>query len=880
MKKIYLSLFAVIFISMLSKAQVNIKVVAYQVSVVSSLNCDGGADNSDFLFEFKATDNSHFSYSNNTPVPGSIGNCNYIYIPEDNGPYTVNTTTPGGATFNPSDGVFFNSNYSCKQDIPTELTITWTAYENDDSSIPSTTPVADGQIAAQTSTFSIPTASGTYTMQYTATSTDGGCPQTYEIVFGVVRSTGSFSPLIIGGIAGHTICTGASDGEVESAVVGGSGTVLYDWSYDGTNDFDDNATETGLTGGTYTLVVKDGLGCTDTAVAVVAEQNPPTAISFSTPSPTTICTGSYNTYSVTAQSGVVYNWTFTGGSYIVVTNTANEATLTAQSGATSGTLSVTAQNTCSMSPTITLDITALQSPSLTISGNNLVCDNAQTTLTVSGASTYTWSTGDQTATVNIGPGDATYTVSGTDNATGCFGETTFNITTLTSPTFAINGSTASVCPAQTVSLSVSGNGTNYIWSDGYIGTSHGISAAATMIYTVTATYTNSCFSQKTYTLDVYPTPTITVSGNLMACMGTTTTLTATGADTYSWSSGSTTDTETLTISGQDTYTITGTNTITTCHSSTVVTVDMYSQPVLSVNGNTTLCAGDQTILTASGSDFYSWSTGGTASTESITATTTMTVKVVGTNAGFNGGCKDSTSIILNVTPTPSLSVSGTDSICEGQTTLLMVSGASTYTWSTGDNSSSIVVSPTVTTTYTVSSINGSCGDTKTHVVNVNPKPVIDFILGGNICENDNPLTLNATPSGGTYSGAGITGNTFDPSVAGAGLQIITYSVTNSHGCSDNTQASITVRTCAGIHEYNQNLQILVFPNPSQGIITIQTETTMKEIQVMNVSGQLVDLLQTHSTEEKMDISLLKSGIYFLNIRFENGQNAHYKIMKH
>ena len=60
-----------------------------------------------------------------------------------------------------------------------------------------------------------------------------------------------------------------------------------------------------------------------------------------------------------------------------------------------------------------------------------------------------------------------------------------------------------------------------------------------------------------------------------------------------------------------------------------------------------------------------------------------------------------------------------------------------------------------------------------------------------ICEDAEPIALTATPSGGEYSGAGVTLATFNPKTAGTGDHEISYTITND-GCSDTKKATVTV----------------------------------------------------------------------------------------
>lgn len=874
MKKHYF-IFSICFLFLLqARAQFNVKVQVSEVAVLSAQDCDAGSsDNSDFLFEYMVTDNSPFAYSNNSPVSGSIGACNYAYAAENNGPYALTPAAPGTATFNPSNGLFFDRIYTCKHDMPTQLTFTWTAYENDDVTAPSVTPIANGQIPAQVNTFTVPVATGTYSAIYTATSADGSCPQSYRITFGVSLNNGSFAPLSIADLDGSTVCTGNTNGQAGPTVVGGSGTILYDWSNDGTGDFDDSPNIYGLSPGSYTLVIKDGLGCTDTGVAVVISQDPPMPINF-TASSNPLCSEQSYVFSVSTQTAFAnYVWAYnTGG--MVISSSSTTATLTPQATASSGTLSVYAQNSCSVSNTATMAITVITSPSVSITGDNNVCDNAQGTITASGASTYTWSTGATTPSLTVSPGATTvYTVSALMN--GCPGSASYTMNVIPSPTFQVSGPSATVCPGTTVTASAAGNGVNYIWSDGFVGASHTFSNTATTVYTVTGTYTNTCFSQQTYTLNVYASPSLTISGNSLSCLNSQQSYTASGADTYTWNTSSTAPVITLTTTGQGTLSVVGTSTNTGCSASQSFTIGAYPQPSVSISGSTYVCGGQQTVLTASGADFYLWSTGATASTETIVTMGNTTVSVTGTN--INGGCKDSTSTVVYIIPQPTVSIAGVDSICQGQSATLTASGASTYSWSTGASTASITVSPTATTVYTVSSTGSTCNDTKTHQVYVKPLPLIDF-AGNRVCDTDPPFTLNGTPIGGTYTGQGVNGSTFDPQAAGDGTFTIVYSVTQQ-GCTATAQGNVQVLVCTGVDELNKETVLDIFPNPGNGLIHVVSGIELREVRVSDAAGRLVAIVQTNATSETIDISKEPTGIYMLAIRLENGAYRHYKVMK-
>jgi hypothetical protein len=102
-------------------------------------------------------------------------------------------------------------------------------------------------------------------------------------------------------------------------------------------------------------------------------------------------------------------------------------------------------------------------------------------------------------------------------------------------------------------------------------------------------------------------------------------------------------------------------------------------------------------------------------------------------------------------------------ICFGQsTTLQALPNGATYSWSNGETTQSILVSPTTTSNYTVTvSIGGCAPTTATATVTVNPIPTVSIAQDQTICNGGTTtLTATGTPSGGTYLWSnGLTGNT-------------------------------------------------------------------------------------------------------------------------
>jgi hypothetical protein len=177
--------------------------------------------------------------------------------------------------------------------------------------------------------------------------------------------------------------------------------------------------------------------------------------------------------------------------------------------------------------------------------------------------------------------------------------------------------------------------------------------------------------------------------NPTICLGQTASLTASGATSYTWSTGPNTNTLNVSPATTTTYVISGTSGACTGSNTAVVTV--VSVPSVSVS-NATICSGSSVTLTASSATSYTWAPGGQlTNTVSVNPNTTT----IFTNTGSNGICTNSTTATVSVTATPTLVV-GSSTVCPGQTATLTASGATTYTWNPGN---------VIGNTFTLSDVN-------------------------------------------------------------------------------------------------------------------------------------------------------------------------------
>lgn len=402
-----------------------------------------------------------------------------------------------------------------------------------------------------------------------------------------------------------------------------------------------------------------------------------------------------------------------------------------------------------------------------------------------------------------------------------------------------------------------------------------VTYTAAGVYSATLTATNvggNSVSIKTFTVSTMPT--VSTGGSNAICVGTSGTITASGATTYTWQPGGMTGASVVvTPTVNTTYTVTGANGACANANTKVLTVN--PNPTVAVNSST-ICTGGTATLTASGATTYSWNTGATTAGINPTPASTTVYTVTGTTSG----CNNIRTATVTVAPAPTVSVNSS-TICIGNSTNLTASGASTYSWNTGATTTSISVTPTVTTTYTVTGANGTCTNVKTTTVTVNALPSVSLAASsGTACTSATggiTLTLTGSPAGGVYSGTGVTGTSFVPQ-ATAGTYTATYSYTNvTTGCSRSVSTNIIVNVCTGINKVSiLDGKITVFPNPNNGIFTIQANIEDAfDLNIYNNLGQLVKTKHNLKGVNEISLNEFGRGIYSVVIKVNND----YKTVK-
>jgi uncharacterized protein (TIGR02145 family) len=553
----------------------------------------------------------------------------------------------------------------------------------------------------------------------------------------------------------------------------------YQWNLNGSPINGANAASyTANASGNYSLDVLNSDGCSATATVVSVTVNALPTVSAGTNQ--TLCAGTAITLSGSGASSYTWN----NG----VSNGVSFTPVSTQTYTVTGTNA----NGCSNTAQVTVTVNALPTPTISYVGSPILCQGSTLALNSSAGSSYLWSNGQTTQTIQVTQGGA-YTVQVT-NANGCVGTSNpVNITVnpLPAPSITAQGPTT-FCQGGSVVLTSTG-ATSYAWSTN--ATTQSITVTTSGLYQVTVVDNKGCSGSSSpiqVTVLSPPNASITTIGSTALCAGQSTSLSAPAGNTYLWSNGA--STQNITVNTAGTYSVQVTNAAGCSANSNVVTISVNPVPVanISANGATSFCSGGSVVLTASAGASYLWNTG--ATTQSITVNSSGTFNVTVTGAGGCNATSAATSVTVNALPTASITASGNTTFCAGNSVLLSASNGNSYLWSNGATTPSI--SATTAGSYSVSVTNGAgCSATSTPVqITVNPLPTVSAGANQSVCIGGQ-VTLNGSGANTYTWNNGVTnGIAFTP----ANTQTYTVTGTNANGCSNTAQVTVTVNALPAV----------------------------------------------------------------------------------
>ena len=514
--------------------------------------------------------------------------------------------------------------------------------------------------------------------------------------------------------------------------------------------------------GTFSVVASYTNGCTGTQTTQV-NVAPNNSITVS--SNTNVCMNGTVNLTSSMPTAATYAWTGPGAYSSGLQN----PTLPAIQPASSGIYTVSSNinfNGIACPKTNTTQISVVTTNTVAVTPNFTLCQGTNLNLTSSAPSafSYSWSGPSsytstlQNPTINsilpASSGNYTATAFFSSNNYTCNTTAVTNISVIATLPLTVTATNSNICIFQSTTLTASG-AVNYTWTppatlNSTNGTTVSANPLATTVYSITGADGHGCLETNTITLVVNPLPIITVSNNTM-CLGTSALLTANGAVGYTWTpSSSLTNPNnfsvTATPSVNTTYTITGVDSE-GCINSTTASVLVNSLPVLTISDHT-ICNGNSTSIAVSGANNYTWlpatALSSTSSANVISnPLQTITYTVIGMNLN---GCKQTTISTVVVNQLPQIVITSPTVICLGQSIIINVNGALTYTWNNASITPSITVNPIVPTSYTVAGVDeNGCINTETVLLNVIIQPTLSITGSPTVCLGK---ALTLTASGG------------------------------------------------------------------------------------------------------------------------------------
>ncbi len=556
------------------------------------------------------------------------------------------------------------------------------------------------------------------------------------------------------------------------------------------------------------------------------------------------------------------------GSYIWSTGETTQSILIQPFTDTSYSVSVTDSNNCSGYASI--DVLVNPIPTVFISGNDTICKNDFTNLLALGTNNFLWSTGAQSQSINVSPTTNTYYYVTITDDNNCSNMDSIFIVVKELPQITVSND-IEICYGE--STTILALGTNqYIWSNGSTSSLVLVSPTSSTQYYVTGTdITTNCSVVDSVLITVNLLPNIQITGPSVVCSVTDFALNASGGDTYIWSNGETGNSILANSLDGSIFYVTGTD-INGCLSSDSIQVSYLNGPPLFFSGLTSVCENQPTVINVSGADEYVWYNGDISENTTIITSTSSYFWVIGKD--IISGCNTIDSVFIDITPNPLVNILGDSEICNGDSLLLVATGADQYNWSNGSVKDSTTVFPTSNTQiilFGIDTISG-CYTFDTLNIEVGPVPsVLITVLKDTTCFDAENISLYGTPIGGVYTGNGVFGSTFIPAAADTGIHTITYTYTNSYNCSSTYAINIVVESCVGVEEINEFSNLInIFPNPASDYINIVSEINNFKAKIYNISGQLMhNMIFENSMSKTLDISKLPSGVYFIQFEYEN-----------
>ncbi|MEY4791903.1 MAG: hypothetical protein RIT34_710 [Bacteroidota bacterium] len=457
------------------------------------------------------------------------------------------------------------------------------------------------------------------------------------------------------------------------------------------------------------------------------------------------------------------------------------------------------------------------------------------------------------------------------------------------------------CNGGTVTLNGTGANT-YIWSPN-IQNGTTFTPSINQTYTLTGINANGCsaWDQTDVLLQQFS---IDAGANQSVCQGSSITLSATGASSYTWNNN--------VINGQSFVPSQGGYYTATamspegCIAKDSLLITLNPLPIVNAGNDTVVCGGATILLNATGAQDYTWNNG-VANGQSFQVNATSTFVVSGTSAA---GCTAQDSLEVIVNAIPNINAGQDIYTCQGQAVTLNAVGGINLQWNNGIQDGVPFV-PVSNGTYIVTGMsNDGCYGSDTLVLNYGNLPDLNAGPDQNICfgqevtltgaggifmywnngvadgipfvpqTSNNYVLTGASPEGcvstdtvwvnvNDANSASITVNAIDSytingqtyTASGTYTQVLT----NAAGCDSLLTINLTL-DFTGIANLD-NQEFLVFPNPANEVVHIQISPSLigEELKILKTDGSLIEKEVMNEVIKTIGIQNLPGGLYFIQI---------------
>jgi hypothetical protein len=306
-------------------------------------------------------------------------------------------------------------------------------------------------------------------------------------------------------------------------------------------------------------------------------------------------------------------------------------------------------------------------------------------------------------------------------------------------------------------------------------------------------------------------------------------------------------------------------------------------PVGPIAGKTSICKGSSLTFTcdSTGGGPFVWTAPAGATINSGQGTATVNV----TFNGISGNIKvvehslcanDSDSVAITVNNPPTVLLTTDTAVCQGMvdsvSTTVTGAGGFTYAWNTGSTNKEVLVTTTGTYSVMVTDANGCSTDAFTNVT-VYPIPTVTLsAFKDTACVNWTKDSLFVSPSGGIFSGAGVTNGNFNANTAGVGSHYVYYNYTDIHGCTKVDTITVIVNACLGVADIQgADAEVKIYPNPFSDMVHVDINANGSVKATMyNMLGESMGTWQLDKGQHTLDLSNIPAGVYTFQVKTQDG----------